>query len=79
MTLDKSITEYGCVEIMRPENKAAHKAAVSQNPSIYTAKITALFLPYISKNVNENKFSMVQERLKERNVAQINTGLEVIR
>lgn len=65
MTLEKSITEYGCVEIMRPENKAAHKAAVSHNPSIYTAKITALFLPYISKNVNENKFLMVQERLTE--------------
>ena len=62
MNYEKSIRTYGSVEIQNISSKKQDRLCQKAS-SFYTAKITAIFLPFIKESVNENSFCHMQEKL----------------
>lgn len=63
MNFLENIRIYGNIETIQSENEKPVRQ-VEAKADIYMAKITNLFLPYISENISETKFCILQEKLK---------------
>lgn len=63
MNFLQSIKLYGSVETLTDFSDENSKSKI-ERPERYTAKITAMFLPFLKEEISESKFSALQEKLK---------------
>lgn len=63
MNIEQSIHDYGCISIA-PYHSGKQTVEETKSSEDYVGKITAIFSPYISANISENKFIRIQDRVK---------------